>query len=411
MHIFLAPLLLCASLSAMAFGDDLCFHASTGSLFNCIEHQDPCGPPNTSKSCKTQIALDVVDSASQAKHPRSMLHLDATFYLAQAVGIHYEAAHRIAAYNQVTDLGTYTPVNLRGNPLVDPALCKGSQQPVECKYLVKPMNGLVRTSIATGGSFFHYGALNNPKHMPVNGLAPLKNDPTIESMITNLRAWIFANTFLCTAGLNGPQTGTCYLKGNGKPGEIYGTIPTLEQDPRLDVQFKIIINEQIIHEDEEQLVLASQLESYVGKTETPDAKMGIYLHTLQDRISHHSCLDTTWLSAPSLTAGGNFVANYPREQCHQGIHLLWHTWETGSMQENVPASQRTLYAALEVSYDELLNYAQRKGWARPQASDPKYKTEVLWAIHNALQMPNPEKRLGNLMQSMDNFGYLRLPGH
>jgi len=38
-------------------------------------------------------------------------------------------------------------------------------------------------------------------------------------------------------------------------------------------------------------------------------------------------------------------------------------------------------------------------------------TEVLYYIHEALQLPTPEQRLSALMKAMDNFGYHRLPGH
>lgn len=396
---------------AMAFADDLCFDMNTGKMFNCVELEKTCQPGQINKYCKTALAKDAIDSASTSKYPRSMLHMDSTFYLAQAVGIHYDAAHRIAAYNQAIDLGEYVPVNLRGTPIVDPALCLTSKPPVECKYFTKPLNGLVRTSLATGGSFFHYGALNNPKNAPINGLNPLKNDPLVETMITNLRSWMLLDNFLCTAGLNGFQVGTCYLKSNGRPGEIFGVIPTLESSTHLDVPFKIQIQEQVLHQDESLIVYASSLGSYVGNTEAPDAKAGIYLHTLQDRISHHKCMDVTYLSAPYMTPGENFVANYPRNECHQAIHLLWHGWEIGVDQNQVPVADRTLYAALDLTYDELLIYAERRGWALAQAKDPKYKHEVINAIHQALQTPAPWDRINYLIRSMDNFGYARLPGH
>lgn len=406
-------LLFCCLLPSLAhaFADDICFNMDTSKMFNCVELEQGCNPPNTTKVCKTQTALYTVESASLAKYPRSMVHMDATFYIAQAVGIHYDAAHRIAAYDQAIDLGDYIPVDMRGNPIVDPALCVGNKQPTGCKFFAKPLNGLVRMSLGTGGTFFHYGSLNNPKNAPVNGLNPLLNDPLIETMITNLRAWIFMDNFLCTAGLNGFQVGTCYLKSNGMPGQIYGIIPTLEHDDRADVQFKIVIEEQVLHQDTNMTVYASDLASYVGTTEASDVKMGIYLHTLQDRISHHKCMDHTSLSAPNMTPGENFVANYPRDACHQSIHLIWHGWETGIEQSKVPVADRTLYPSLDLTYDELLLYAQRHGWARPHATDKNYKKKVLEAIQTSLQLPTPEKRLAALMQAMDSFGFKRLPGH
>lgn len=407
----LALTVFCLPLIAYGFADDLCFDINTGKMFNCVEAHDNCAPPVTSKVCKTQIAKYTVDSVSTTKYPRSMIHMDATFYIAQAVGIHYDAAHRIAAYDQAIDLGDYVPVDLRGNPIVNPDLCEGNKPPAECKYFAKPLNALIRTSLGTGGTFFHYGALNNPKHQPVNGLNPLKNDPLIETMITNLRAWIFVDNFLCTAGLNGFQVGTCYLKSNGMPGQIYGTIPTLEHDDRADVQYKIVIEEQVLHEDEHIKIYASDLSAYVGASEADDVKMGIYLHTLQDRISHHSCLDVATLSSPSTTPGENFVAEYPRVSCHQGIHLLWHTWETGADQSIVPLSNRTIYPSLDLTYDELLLYAENKGMARHHAHDKNYKKAVLDAIAAALQHPYPEKRISALTQSMDDFGFKRLPGY
>jgi hypothetical protein len=97
--------------------------------------------------------------------------------------------------------------------------------------------------------------------------------------------------------------------------------------------------------------------------------------------------------------------------CHQSIHLLWHGWEIGRDQSTVPAADRTMYPALDLSYDELLHYAKRKRWTSPRSYDAKYKQEVLSAIHTALQISNPHKRLQGLMEAMDDFGFKRLPGH
>lgn len=407
-----ACILLCLPCIALGFADDLCFDINTNKMFNCLDKEPDCAPPNDSKSCKLTTTKTMVDSIGRTKPPRSMVHTDATFYIAQAVGIHYDAAHRIAAYDQSIDLGEYVPANYQGDPIIHPARCESNKPPAECKYFTKPLNGLVRTNLATGGSFFHYGALNNPDNLPVNGFNPLKNDPLVENMITNLRSWIYTNNLLCTAGLNGLQAGTCYLKSNGKPGQIFGTLPTLERESHLDLHFKSIIEEQVIHEDETQTVYASDLANYVGSNDAADAKVGIYLHTLQDRISHHNCIDTTSMTRPGSTPGENFVATYPRQSCHQTAHLVWHTWETGQKQAaDVPPAQRTLYPALDLTYDELLSYAKSKGMARPHAGDPAYKKAVLDGIFNALQLSTAEQRMVALLKAMDDFKFQRLPGH
>ena len=400
---------------SFAFGDDICFFKEPNNpkhiMFNCVELDRVCYPLNTDQACKTQTAHNTIDASSEAQYLRSMVHMDATFYMAQAVGLSYDEAYRIAAYDQSIDLGGYVPVDRHGVPLVDPALCESETPPENCKYVAKPLNALVRMSLSSGGTFFHYGVLNNPTQLPVNGLAPLTNEPIIENMLTNLRAWIFSNALLCTAGLNGRDVGTCYRKSTGWPGKIYGAVPVLEDDDRLDQQFNITITEQILHETESETIFARQIGSYVGEENANGAKMGIYLHVLQDRISHHSCMDTATLSDPLQTPDENFVATYDSTVCNQGIHLVWHGWETGQDQVEVPAEQQTMYPSLETTYDELLLYAELHHTVHPLALDPQYKKAILDKIYAALQHQNPADRIAVLIAEMKVFGFRPMPGY
>ncbi|MFI4957227.1 MAG: hypothetical protein ACHQAX_08480 [Gammaproteobacteria bacterium] len=398
-----------------AFGDDICFYKEPMDpgriMFNCVELHESCYPLNTDQSCKTQTAHHTIDASPTAQYLRSMVHMDATFYIAQAVGLPYDEAYRIAAYDQSIDLGGYVPVDRHGVPLVEPAQCETETPPENCKYVAKPLNALVRTNLSSGGTFFHYGVLNNPTQKPVNGLDPLKNESIIENMLTNLRAWIFSNALLCTAGLNGREVGTCYHKSTGLPGKIYGAVPVLEDDERLDQQFNITLTEQILHETEAETIFARDIGAYVGEANANDAKMGIYLHVLQDRISHHSCMDTATLSDPLQTADENFVATYDPAVCHQGIHLVWHGWEAGQVQSEVPAEQQTMYPSLSTTYDELLLYAELHRTVSPLALDPQYKKVILDKIYLALQQENPPERIAVLIAEMKVFGLKPMPGY
>jgi hypothetical protein len=49
-----------------------------------------------------------------------MLHADATYFLAQALGFRSDVAYWIAAYNEVADLNRYAPIDQSKRP---PKMC------------------------------------------------------------------------------------------------------------------------------------------------------------------------------------------------------------------------------------------------------------------------------------------------
>lgn len=395
---------------AFATADDICFD-DDGNMFNCVELKDACYPLNEGKACRAQMAQHIVHALITTHEPRSMVHMDATFYIAQAVGLDYETAHRIAAYDQAIDLGDYVPVDMKGNPLVNPSECEGNNPPDMCKYYAKPLNGLIRTSVSTGGSFFHYTLPFNPTNKELNGHYPFFNGPSIETMLTNLRSWIWSNDVLCTAGLIDQTTKKCYLKPNDIKTKLYGTIPTLEKNKRFDVDFNMWVEEQILHEDAKQKIVSTNLHEYVDPAHVNHVKMGIYLHVLQDRISHHSCIDKSTVIEPSDDSNQNWGAYFDRETCHQGIHLVWHGWETGMDQSMIAPQHQNLWPTLDNTYDVLLAFAELKNLAKPDAKKRDYKMAVLENIFEALQIGHTRQRMDTLIKNMNKFGFEPLPAH
>lgn len=409
MRRFLCALLCaCTTLLAHAFADDLCYDKDTNRLFNCIQKYSPCIPLNESQACKTQLATHAIDALNRQKSMRSMIHTDVTFYMAQAVGIPYDNAHAIAMYNQNLDIEGYLPTNWLGNPIVDPAACETSKPPANCRYLPKPMNGLLRLNMKTGGTFFHYGALYDPKENP-NGLNPPLEGSDSEVMLANLYDWVYQERLICTAGLI--DVAGCKNSTPTSPSRIIGYMPVLEHSDAQDFLINVDVKNQIIHQDDTHTIYSNNLDSWIDPAQVSDAKMGVYLHMLQDRISHHACIDAAVIQNSAANPSGNHLVTFEREPCNQGIHLLWHSWETGQRQNEVPKAHRSLRPGLEKTYDALLEYAKFRYTPDPRAYDPVYRTFIIDAMMHALQFDNPEQRLHMFITNMDGLDFKPMPGY
>ncbi|HEX8113998.1 MAG TPA: hypothetical protein VF516_39975, partial [Kofleriaceae bacterium] len=75
-----------------------------------------------------------------------------------------------------------------------------------------------------------------------------------------------------------------------------------------------------------------------------DARLGVYLHMLADRISHHVCADRSVIAGPSPSG---FSVDLTSAECAQGIHLLRHAWETGVGYARLFPQDRTTLAMLQ----------------------------------------------------------------
>ena len=120
-----------------------------------------------------------------------------------------------------------------------------------------------------------------------------------------------------------------------------------------------------------------------GSARIADARLGIYLHMLADRISHHACLD---------------------------YHSLYHMWEQGVPFDKVPAAHRTTAAALDLLYDELLHFAKARHTARSGADDKATKAALLAKLLVALEKKEAAARVTALSEVACKHGYQPFPG-
>ena len=230
MHIhsvFRAGLLLAAaglsswSGGAGAFSEDLCWSEDGSGVLACTPLPAECMPVGTtSGTCLTAASAQFVAAAAYP-HARSLVHADATYVMAQAVGFSATDAYWIAAYDQAVDFGSYAPVDVHGMPVDGGALATAV------------LDGLVRTNGPSGGMFFHFISPRTGPFGPqpvVDGLHPDLNDADAEGFLVHLRAWAMAASGLarpaCADGLT-RSTGSdyalgsqCFARDNGDPAEI-----------------------------------------------------------------------------------------------------------------------------------------------------------------------------------------------
>lgn len=182
----------------------------------------------------------------------------------------------------------------------------------------------------------------------------------------------------------------------GRRRDRRGLLPIRDTDPgvgqpvrALDLPFATQAGPQLV-QDSTAPVRAPDLDALVARDgahdssagHAADARLGVYLHMLADRISHHVCADRSVISGPS--ASGFFVDLTNRE-CAQPIHLLRHAWETGVDYARLLPQDRTTLAMLQSVYHELVAFARARGVLRAGADLPASQAAYTGELALALQ--------------------------
>ncbi len=376
-----------------AFAEDVCFPEDGGAVRNCSVLPAACLPVGTQTvSCRLAAAVAFVTEGARTTGVRSLVHADVTHLLAQAVGFSPTDAYWIAAYDEVVDYGVFEPTNMVGAPIGDGALRSAV------------LDGYVRTNIATGGMLLHFvapyhgGTATPPTN--VDGLHPDSDDGKVEVLLAHLKAWAAADGGTsrpeCTAGLtllsaqNDYATGASCYSASGSAVPIRGSIAAVAS---VAVPFATTTGLQTIAtHDGGTSSLSTAFDSIVGggASRVGDARLGIYLHVLADRISHHVCSDNSVISGPD-DAGWNIDMTHA--ECAQGIHALRHMWETGVSFQQLPAAERTTTAALLAVYEALTTFASQRGVLRASATDLATRTALLAEIASALEVSEAAGRI------------------
>lgn len=398
-NFILSTFLSCIPAVSFGFAEDICY-SKTGGLQNCFAY--PCEIGDVSLTCQAKALKGLQENLDQSHGGRSTLHTDATYYLAQIIGFNADQAHVIASYNEATDLGIYAPHDINGQPLVG-----------RTDLITKDISGLTRFNFR--GFLLHYVIPYNPQQKPINGLHPNIHDADTEVTLANIRRWVYEDTPLCIAGITNLSPDGDYATGDGcfKPeshfkfATISGVVP-IKLKP---YTFELKLAEHLIKYDEnnrKNTIFARQFDHYIG-ADADLARLGIYLHSVADRISHHQCGDTSYITGPD--SDDNFAAHFNMITCSHGLHTLWHSWEVGIKQDKLPAQAQTLEPALNIMYDELLAYAKHIGIVTSKATNADYKKQHIHFLLKALETFEPDRRVSLITEQLNDLDLTPLPGH
>jgi hypothetical protein len=417
---FLCALLVCLvnAPRAEAFFEDLCLPRTltNGKLSWCLTPTCPPGTP-ANQACPQQT----IDFGT-VKPGRSMIHMDSTYFIAQALGYRADVAYWIAAYNEVTDYNQYVPIDQCGVQAANQyAITNGTTQQTAVNtgrdYISAQFNGFQRTNTATDGPLDHYivnyspngqgtdvhgaGGVSSlyPFHYPKPGY-PLQIDDEYQKTLANLRQWGMLKStdpgLLCTVGLL-DVTGTRCLTG----ATISGKVPFFFAAGGVQgVTISVPAGRKVLNSPATtggQTTYYEELGAYLndpqkttGKlwmspTPTPVpiqlARIGIYLHTLQDSSSHATFCGDDAPSPPggadpgtymTLTDDKTIVDLSFGNSCANSPHLAGHVQETGTGDAPLPLR---VYVALNNTVDELIAFgnsvALPNGWiANPDLLPP-----------------------------------------
>lgn len=381
---------------AHAFLEDLCLprRNNQGVLSWCIRPECPLAP---NRACPAQLA-----DFGTIQPGRSMIHADSTYFIALALGYRPDVAYWITAYNEVTDFGKYEPIDQCGVP--------ASSSNSGRNYMAAPFDGFKRTNNNTDGPLDHYIVNFSPNgqgtdvhgaggvqalypfHYPKPGY-PVRIDDTYQKTLANLRQWAMIPTddpgLLCTVGLT---------QGNDQclTGQITGTVPLIMASTA-GVPLNVPAGRKVLNwtsatdidyydelgaylKDPDKTTGTLWMDRQPRPVPVQIARIGLYLHALQDASSHATyCGD----NAPSPPGGGDpgtymYLTNDNQvnvvfgSSCAASPHLASHIQETGTGDNPLPLR---VYVALNNTLDELIVFgnsvARQHGWiANPELLPP-----------------------------------------
>lgn len=427
---FFVVCIACLFSQAYAFGVDVCFNDPSYGLTiiqNCININESCRTSNLTVqqqlSCRASAlttSMSGLSGSTSIIGGRSLVHSDSTYMMAQLIGFTPWQAYQIMIYSEATDQSEYTPFNQSGKQMLTNdqiTACRsawGPNMPTNCWIITPVMNGIYKFNYYTGGMLLHLHSRYSS-----NGLAPpsisfptdylsSSNQP-YEVLLNNLRAWVFEQRGdACAAGITQVINSTsspCASTSNTLQSPMYFFAPGYSQ---LAIPFVTQLGELIINAaDTTTYATNSSFQNLINPHTVSMAKMGIFLHVLGDRNSHHMCSDNSYFYS---LGNGNYTSSYSSVYCAQGSHFLWHAWEQGTTQTdaNLGTAFQTMEPALSGVYDQLIDYANL---LNIPVNPSLNKTQILSDLITVLQVYDPQTRLNNMVNLMESYGVLPLPGH
>ena len=392
----LSTLAALAPSTAAAFTEDVCF--GSGAPAACYAMGD-CAQGDESTVCKTRA---VVSAKANLGDGRSMVHFDATYLIARLVGFGMQPAYLIAAYDQATDLGQYVPLDANGDPMVSASSCTRSRtDPAACTGTTGLIDGLTRTNLATGGSFLHLSMPFNPDGTDLvsepDDQYPDPTDHDHEVLLSNLRAWVYDSDPLCVGGLSDWDSGACWGSSPFPSGVLWGDVPIVGYTDGVEVDVDMGV--QTVKTAGS--VPSTSMALAMPATHVNYAKVGIYMHLLQDRVSHYLCGNAS-VMYEDPTNPEDVFADYSADECDQPHHAIRHAWETSYP---INGEYEATRAALELTWDELYDYAVFRGVASASAASATYKDAWIDAIIMNLEIADAEDRWTAMHSQRASAGY------
>jgi len=416
---------------AWGFGPDICWLTS-GELSNCTPLPADCAPGDDSETCLSEegsMSSSISDLTQSQTGKHSMVHMDFTYFTAQFLGFTPDEAFYIAAYDDGTDLGRYTQRNINGQLIADPDACDAGADDPNCRYTTKKIVGVSKVNVLTGGLFFHFHAPYNERRASpipgIDGLHPVVESPSAEVFLHQLRNWADPTSgvdMLCVMGITTNDTGNplnfydgsqCFSADTNKIDRVSGTLNYREElaAKPIVIPFSPRLGLLVIQKDTDGTTITSEnFDSYIGPYARM-ARIGLYIHAYQDRVSHHVCGDNSFLYGPHPKLGATFKENMGNPDCDQRLHVLRHAWETGTSQSSLASTNQTLFAGLSGTFDELTHFALSLHPVSKQALAPMYRQLFLSDMFTALQVADPKERLTAVSAVGAQYGLAPLPGY
>ncbi len=408
--------------ASWAFSEDLCWAyqdpaAQSGPLdpkpFNCWDLQCKDSPNGNTPAgaCVAQGALTYVDAAVlETLHARNSLHFDVVYLLARLQGMSLSDARKLAVFDAATDFGQYRHYDAGGQNVL---------------AMSDDILGVRRTNFSTNGFWLHFvpwfrgsgsETTSTLVYTPSGGATAAF--PSTERPLNHLRAWAFgAQTELCEFGLTAGSgvTGSCFGDGNAKT--LYYDLPLLAgpndivdaRQPQISpLEWQRVARSSSAGSDCTDRNACFD-RSYSSKTGTLEA-LGIYLHSLGDRLSHHFCSDhasigTTWQGEGTPNSSADYYLFYP-DICGTMAHVLLHYPESG--QEEVPERSEN---AIRLAMREIAEWVRVRGYSAagpvlPRAGYPAVANldAIVQLVSSAIAKGPAAERIGALCQIARN-GY------
>ena len=350
--------------------------------YNCLDFQcdDGIDSGETKPQClvtglvtfaRATILPALLPVPTERFHVRSITHFDMTWVLGRMAGLSEADATQLALYSEAADLGVYQHYDHQGKRM------EGLD--------TLDISGGVRTNIPTLGYGLHFlpwyrGALSMkaapmPKyHQSKPGKSPWAKH---EHMLSHMRAWAFGQRdSLCELGLTKDMSkpdADCFAESDNRQVIVYdplipGPTNTSEgsgQETEAILQWQRMQPLETLPQSctDDPTAHVCYNPDYATNNHGSVAALGIYVHGMTDRISHHYCASQAGIEQLSGEAA-DYRLIYP-SQCGPVGDIVNHNQELA----NVAMPERT-YLGIEYTLREI------RAWVAATHYRPKAKVKA-----------------------------------